>query len=292
MNDAWLRAMRGGDFEAAWRVTDALESSRAEGANLETHLLWDGTDPNGRRVAVRSLHGLGDALQFSRFLPALAERAAELTVAVPPALVRLFAMQEQFGRVVNGWREFLFPPGTVEIEIMELAYVFRATEAALPPPVLIAPERPPDALARVLQGERTRVALVPASSGWGGKSPIPWSDFRPVMERTRFRFFHFQPASGDQPGVRSLSRWTADLSELAAALTAMDLVVTVDGMIAHLAGSLRRPVWLLLDAGCDWRWQEGRADSPWYPTMRIFRRGREGWDAVLSRVGEALDAIP
>jgi hypothetical protein len=291
MNDAWLRAMRAGDFEAAWRVTDALEATRAQGVKPETHLLWDGTDPRGRRVVVRSLHGLGDALQFSRFLPLLAGVAEELTVAVPPALLRLFARQPGFGYVVDGWSEFRFPPDTVEIEIMELAYVFRATADALPPPALIAPNFVPQPLATELDGTRSpRVVIAPASSGWGGKSPIPWSEFRALVARTGVRCFHVQPGVGDQPRTRSLSRWTAELCDLAAALMHIDLVVTVDGMLAHLAASLGRPTWLLLDAGCDWRWQDGRDDSPWYPTMRIFRRGREGWGAVLTRVIAALDA--
>jgi hypothetical protein len=297
MNDAWLRAMRAGDFEAAWRVTDALEATRILGVNPETHLLWDGTPPRDRQVVVRSLHGLGDALQFSRFLPQLADMAKELTVAVPPALVQLFAIQPRFGHVVDGWAEFRFPAGAVQIEIMELAYVFRATAATLPPPLLVAPKEMPQPLATELVAERPRIAIAPASSGWGGKSPIPWSELRPLTARSQFRFFHFQPGvgdqpgMGDQPGIRSLSRWTGGLCELAAALMHIDLVVTVDGMLAHLAASLGRPTWLLLDAGCDWRWQDARTDSPWYPTMRIFRRGREGWNAVLSRVGAEFEVI-
>jgi hypothetical protein len=81
---------------------------------------------------------------------------------------------------------------------------------------------------------------------------------------------------GDQSGIWSLSRWTTELCDLAAALMRIDLVVTVDGMLAHLAASLGRPTWLLLDAGCDWRWQDARDDSSWYPTMRIFGEAARG----------------
>lgn len=290
---AWQRAMRAGDLEAAWRATDAIEARRAAEFDPSSHLVWDGRRPDGRRVAVRALHGLGDAIQFSRYLPRLEAIAAELVTAVPPALLRLFRRQPGFGRVVDGWREFCWPDDVVTMEIMELAYVFRSTVETIPPPGLVAP--PFDHLPAREPGKK-RVAIFPASSGWGGKAPVPLRAFLPLLDRADVRLCDFLPEGGPRlPGSTRLSRWTTDVADLAGALREMDLVIAVDTMAAHLAASLGRPVWLLLEAAADWRWMEGRSDSPWYPRLRVFRRGAdEDWSAVIARAVSGLDdgAIP
>ncbi len=90
-------------------------------------------------------------------------------------------------------------------------------------------------------------------------------------------------------GIIDLSDGLADFAETAAAVSALDLVISVDTAAAHLAGALARPVWAMIPAVPDWRWLIGREDSPWYPTMRIFRQPRRGdWDTVVRRLGEAL----
>lgn len=88
--------------------------------------------------------------------------------------------------------------------------------------------------------------------------------------------------------IRALSPFTADVVEAAAALLQLDLFITVDSMAAHLAGALGRPVWLLLKRDADWRWMQGRDDSPWYPTMRLFRQQSSGWSDVIENVAAAL----
>ena len=92
-------------------------------------------------------------------------------------------------------------------------------------------------------------------------------------------------------GLATVHEAVGDFADTAALAQMMDLVVTVDTSVVHLAGALGRPAWVLLPAQPDWRWLLGRADSPWYPTVRLFRQAEPGdWDGVLSRVGEALDA--
>src|SRR5262249_23935798 len=94
------------------------------------------------------------------------------------------------------------------------------------------------------------------------------------------------------PGVTDLSSYLTDFVETAGAVESLDLVVTVDTSVAHLAGGLGEPVWGLLPSGSGWRWVLGREDRPWYPTMRLFRQsGNEGWGGVVSRVGAELRAV-
>jgi ADP-heptose:LPS heptosyltransferase len=99
------------------------------------------------------------------------------------------------------------------------------------------------------------------------------------------------PGLAERPSGFGIVAGEHDVHELACVMRALDLVITVDSLAAHLAGALPVPVWTLPQAGCDWRWMIDRDDSPWYPTMRLFRQGREGdWDDVAARVARELEA--
>ena len=294
-HERWLAAMRGGDFEQAWRETDILERPRrAGGIAGERNLLWDGRDLRGRRVLVRCLHGLGDTLQFSRFLPALNTATAELVVAAQPPLVEFLGTQAGIGRVRNGWERWRNDEGFAEVEIMELAYVFRACAHSLPAPHLCVNGDAAAPLNRALEVPGPRVAVFWAASGWGGRRHIPLSAFDQLTGYCPAKFFSFQQGSSESEAGNSrlrpvrLSHLTSRISDLAAALSRMDLVLAVDSMPAHLAASLGRRVWLLLEPEADWRWMDDREDTPWYPTMRIFRQAEPTWDAAMDRIGAEL----
>jgi hypothetical protein len=164
----WLAAMLAGDFEAAWRETDRIELPRRAAARAghsvahAAHLVWDGSTFAGRRVRVRCNHGLGDTLQFIRFVPGVVAVAREVTVLVQPHLVALLAGDPRFGHVIDGWTDDP-PPCDVEIEVMELAYACRATPATLPRPAYLPVAR---VVARKSSGmnDATRTAVF---------SPIP-----------------------------------------------------------------------------------------------------------------------
>jgi hypothetical protein len=302
---AWLAAMHDGDFEAAWRATDRLELSRriaeAEGRDAwqPHHLLWNGTPFAGREVRVRCNHGLGDTVQFIRFVPAIVASGAKVTVLVQPALLPLFAGDQRFGDVRNGWTEEAPPPCDIEIEVMELAYAFRATQETLPRDVpylplssLVAgraalPSWPPE--------EGLRVGLVWAASDWDRTRSVPLQSLAPLGSVAGPSFYSLQQGSErearrDAPfELRPLSEHTEDVTAAAAAIMALDLVISVDAMLAHLAGALGRPTWLLLQRECDWRWMRGRSDTPWYPTMRLFRQRVHGdWSAPVAAMVRAL----
>lgn len=296
--------MRAGDWESAWRETDFLETARRAGRVPPgpQHLRWDGTPLAGRSVRVRCLHGLGDTLQFMRFVPGLAAQARALHFLVQPALLPLLQGLPGLGEVSNGWTDDP-PPCEVEIEVMELAYARRCTPDRVPPPLTALRER---AATRPLCGEvqalldeargLRKVGLLWSASEWDPTRSIPVQSLAPLLRAAGARFFSLQQgeAAADPAvqalGLVALSAHTAAVEDAAAAMMRLDLVIAVDGMPAHLAASLGRPTWLLLKQSADWRWMAGRQDSPWYPSMRLWRQERDGdWGDVVERVARSLD---
>lgn len=302
----WMAAMRAGDWAAAWRATDALERPRRQ-AQLQPgferrpwHLCWDGTPFEGRSVLVRCEHGLGDTLQFLRFVPLLQRRARELHLMAQPPLVRLLQGAPGLGQVHDGWRGPGWPAHEVEIEVMELAYAFRASPADLPPPYPhLAGQARRHSRLQFDGGPgaaRLHVGLLWAASDWDASRSLPWPALAPLLQVPEVRFHALQqgPAAlqaAGSPGVLPLWQRTARIEDAAAAMLHMDAVVAIDGMAAHLAASLGRPTWVLLRHEADWRWMERRGDSPWYPSMRLFRQRRPGdWAGPVEAVAAALRA--
>lgn len=291
----WLMAMRRGDWEAAWRATDRLElprRARQRQPGFERrpeHLRWDGTPAIDRTVIVRCEHGLGDTLQFMRFLPLL--RASQLFFLVQPPLVDLLRGAPGLGEVRNYWTADP-PPHEVDLEVMELPYVVRCTLEHLPPPGPIPVGLPAFALP---EDARLRVGIVWSCSHWEPSRSIPLAALAPLFALEEVRFFSLQqgePAADPllrRLPIEPLSPRTADIRMAAAAMQSLDLVITIDSMPAHLAGLLGRPTWVLLKRDADWRWMEGRSDSPWYPGLRLFRQPREGdWEGTGREVAQAL----
>ncbi|WBY02626.1 hypothetical protein PE066_03555 [Ramlibacter tataouinensis] len=302
----WMAAMRAGDWAAAWRATDALEIPRRRMQSQPGferrpwHLCWDGTPFEGRTVLVRCEHGLGDTLQFLRFVPLLRQRARELHLMVQPPLVALLTGAPGLGQVHDGWQGPHWPKHEVEIEVMELAYALRTTAATLPPPY---PHLAGQAgrRSRLRIGEepgqgRVRVGLLWAASDWDSSRSLPWPVLAPLLRCPGVRFHALQQgpaahAAALDPAVVPLWQRTDRIEDAAAAMLQMDLVIAIDGMAAHLAGGQGRPTWLLLKHEADWRWMDGRSDSPWYPSMRLFRQRRAGdWAGLVDEVAAALSA--
>lgn len=305
-----MQAMRRGDFAAAWAETDRIEHERRalERAGRlvwqDHYLLWNGEAFDGCRVLIQCNHGMGDTLQFLRFVPMVWAVAHSVTLWVQPPLVPLLCGTEEFGDVRNGWSDSgVSPPaGELEIEIMELAYAFRCTASTLPadaPYLPLASLHPHCAKLPILpRGDETRVGLLWAASDWDPRRSIPLQALEPLFQIPGVRFYNFQqgPHANDHSASASklvpLFESTREVIQAAAAMLEMDLILTVDSMAAHLAGALGRPVWLLLRHEADWRWLTGRTDSPWYPTMRIYRQPREGaWESVVANVVRDLRRI-
>ncbi|MBC4017229.1 ADP-heptose--LPS heptosyltransferase [Siccirubricoccus deserti] len=286
----WDRHMRSGDWDAAWAISDTVLQARAGTTDWHRprHLqaVWDGTAPAGRRVLVRCYHGLGDTIQFIRFVPQLQAIAAEVTVWAQPALLPLIGTLPGIGRLLplhDGTPEAAFD---VDIEVMELAHLFRPTPSTLPAQV---PYLHPGRAARRSR-DCLAVGLVWQAGAWDDSRSVPIALLRPLSEIPGVTL-HILQRGAAAPGF-GLASGADDILQAARMMTTLDLIVSVDSMPAHLAGALGLPVWTLLTHRADWRWMEGREDSPWYPTMRLLRQPGPGdWGAVVARLCRDLRAL-
>jgi hypothetical protein len=287
----WMRLMRRGDFEGAWRVGDELMASRAGDRfdHLPRHMqpVWDGTPLDGARVLVRCYHGLGDTLQFIRYAPMLRELAARVDVWAQPALIPLLRTADGIDRLLP--LDDGPPPGGYDahVEVMELPHVFRTTERTVPGRVPYLHAAP----AEMEDDGRVRVGLVWQAGDWDGRRSVPVSMLEPLAEIHGVDLHVLQrgPALGERPAGFGVDSGSDDVLETARVMRALDVVVTVDSMPAHLAGALGVRTWTLLHSDCDWRWRDEGDRTPWYPTMRLFRQRRAGdWKAVVERVAAQL----
>ncbi|MES2712362.1 MAG: ADP-heptose--LPS heptosyltransferase [Pseudomonadota bacterium] len=287
---AWMALMRGGQWAEAWQISDAALAARAGRRDwyAPRHLqaVWDGTPLHDRRVLVRCYHGLGDTIQFIRFIPCLRDIAAEVTTWVQPALIPLLRTMPGVGRLEplhDGTPEIAHD---VDIEIMELAHALRVTPATLPAEVpYLHPPEP-----RTWQ-PGLAVGLVWAAGEFDPARSVPLRLLEPLADVPGVQLHVLQhgPALAERPPGFGLDAETADILALASHMRGLDLVISVDTMPAHLAGALGVPVWLMLRQDADWRWMQDRDTSPWYPTMRLFRQAESGdWAPLARRVVTCL----
>lgn len=291
----WTGLMRRGDFAGAWRVSDAaLRARRGQClAHLPRHEqpVWDGTPPHGRRVLVHCYHGLGDTIQFIRYAPLLRTLAAEVAVWAPPALLPLLRTATGIDRLLPLDDGAPLAGFDVHVEVMELPHLFRTELATIPAEVPYL-HVPPATLPR---DGRLAVGLVWRAGDWDARRSIPFPLLAPLAETTGVTLHLLQrgPALTEAPDGFGVVSGSDDVLEAARVMRALDLVISVDSMPTHLAGALGVPVWTLLHGDADWRWMTRRDDSPWYPTMRLFRqRPRAGaWALVIARVAAELTAL-
>jgi hypothetical protein len=296
----WLVHMLRDDFEAAWRESDRIRASGFP----DPHRFWQGEEFAGKRLIVRCLHGFGDAVQFLRYAPALRERADRLIVEVPPALFELAAMFDGVDEVITwGERAPAQPPEwDVQMEINELPYVFRTIGSELPLSVSYlrlrrAVKQESRPVAR--KQESLRVGVVWGSGDWNASRSVPLDLLRGALRTPGCEFWNLQGGAQRQEwsGVQDCGQLHAaavcesSIPHLAGLIEQLDLVVTPDTLAAHLAGALGTPAWVMLEHAADWRWQHKRSDSPWYPSLRLFRQHTPGdWQSVVTQIGEALRA--
>jgi hypothetical protein len=292
--ERWMQYMRKGKFAEAWSVSDRLLSSRApEQWRLPRHyqMVWDGTSLAGKRVLVRCYHGLGDTIQFIRYAPLLREIAKEVIVWAQPELIPLLRSVAGIDRLVplnDG------VPGVeydLDIEVMELPYIFRSTLSTIPSYVPYLDVEP----LHLTHSERTlSVGLVWRAGFWDQRRNIPFSDLAPLFRVDNTSLFILQAGAASAGWKEGLGIHPGEfsLSDYARVISGLDLLISVDSMPVHLAGALGVPVWTLLQKEADWRWMENRTDSPWYPSMRLFRQEEQGnWKPVIENVTSCLKQV-
>lgn len=295
--------LRSGELEAGWRAYEwrwrhpRFEDARRSVAGPA----WDGSPLEGARILVRAEQGLGDTLQFARFLPLVSGLGGRVTFECQPELVRLLARQGLADRVLARGE----PLGGFDLQapLLSLPRLLGTTLRNLPNrvPYLAAEPGLAAAWADRLAGiSGLRVGLVwggnPANRIDGARS-LPLELLAPLGRVGGVTWLSLQKGPpADQLrtppaglAIRDLAPALRDFADTAALLAHLDLVVTVDTAVAHLAGALGRPVWLLLAAVADWRWLRDRTTSPWYPSARLFRQPKPAdWRALAEQVGEAL----
>lgn len=286
----WLGHMLAGQFESAWQESDAI----AARGKPDAHRFWDGKPLHGRMVLIRCLHGLGDTLQFIRYVPLVRAIARSVTIEAQPALKLLLQQAEIADHVVT-WGE-PEPAWDQQIEIIELPRIFRTTLDSIPSQVpyldLKLDRRD---TCECNDARPLRVGLVWAAGSYNPARSVRFEEIKQLLEVGGIAFHSLQ--SGDERiDLVGRNGDVVDLYDdsvlaMARHVSRLDLVITVDTMMAHLAGAMGRPVWTLLPYEGDWRWMLEREDSPWYPTMRLFRQRKPGeWSDVIGRVKQALCA--
>lgn len=291
----WLQYMRQGAFEKAWEFSDAvLQERRGKPCwHWPRHYqyIWDGTPLQGKRVLVRCYHGLGDTIQFIRYMPLLKAVAAEVIVWAQAPLIPLIETVEGVDRILplhDGTPEVAYD---VDVESMELPHIFRTTLQTIPatiPYLHVAPKALPK------KPGQLAVGLVWQGGDWDESRSLLFEQLQPLAKVEGVQFFILQAnaAAAGWDGTLGVPACGSSLYEDACTIKGLDLLISVDTMTAHLAGALGTNVWNLLQADADWRWMEGRADSPWYPTMRLFRQSVPGdWNGVVEEVIKALQAL-
>ena len=289
--DAWTRSVQQGDFAAAWQISDAVLRARVGVPcwHLPRHQqwLWNGDPLAGKRVLIHCFHGLGDTIQFVRYAPAVRALAAEVIVWVQPALLGLLRGTAGVDRWLPLHDGVPDVRRDADVEIMELPHVFRSTLRTLPAQVPYLHVSP----SAGFDPSRYHVGLAWQAGDWDTARSVPLGQLAALGEIPGVTLHALQrgPALEDwRDGFGPISG-SDDAVSAARAMQALDLVISVDSFPAHLAGALGRPVWTLLHAAPDWRWLVARDDSPWYPTMCLFRQERPGdWQPVIARVAAAL----
>jgi hypothetical protein len=295
LESEWAAAMRAHDFARAWAINEAdlarripKGSPKHEGPRHLQHI-WRGEPLAGVRVLVRCYHGLGDTLQFIRFAAPLRRLAREVIVWAQPELLPMIEGVEGVDRALPLHDGVSDVDYDVDIEIMELPFALKATRRMIERMSYLRAEPPLWRFHRDPADCEIHIGLVWRAGDWDRRRSVPLHLFAPLAQ-TGVRLHLLQPvtvADGLVPFTAS-DLACAEIPAVAAAISQLDLILTVDTMMAHLAGALGLPVWTLLCEDCDWRWGEG-ATTPWYPTMRLFRQIRAGdWTNVISEVLEAL----
>ncbi|MEX0269312.1 tetratricopeptide repeat protein [Leptolyngbyaceae cyanobacterium UHCC 1019] len=264
---------------------------------------WDGSPLNGKTILLYAEQGMGDTIQFIRYVSFVAQQGGHILLECHPPLVNLLQTIPHLEQIIPYGTAL--PTFDVHAPLMSLPYIFKTTLDTIPAdiPYLLAPKSTDFLLTprpSPLASSALKIGFV-----WDGNPQNPYNRSRtcplefllPLAEIPGVTLYSLQkePKPKDlellqaHPEVQDLRSRLDNFTDTAAFMQQLDLIIAVDTAVAHLAGALGKPTWLLLPFAPDWRWMCDRPDSPWYPTMRLFRQPSYGdWESVLEDLQVAL----
>lgn len=285
-------------FEIRWHQKQARQERHYEGPQ------WQGEDLSGKTILVYEEQGFGDTILCSRYIPLIKQRGGRVMLECKKALHRLFANIEGLDALVAetpaaGSYDYHVP-------MMSLPGIFKTDETNIPTCATLtaAPEVPAEAARLLALGEgKLRVGIVWSGSltfGRNRKRAVSLERFLPLAGIPGVQCYSLQKGpcekdlaeQGAEGLILPLGAHVDDFADTAAVLQQLDLIIMTDSSVAHLAASLGRPVWNLLGSFAYWLYLHDREDSPWYPTMKLFRQQKPGdWDGVFEKVERELKKL-
>jgi tetratricopeptide (TPR) repeat protein len=293
-----------GDFSEGWKKYEWRLKRPAHKERNFTQPLWLGEESlSGKTILVHAEQGFGDTLQFVRYIPLLASKGARVVLEVQPALKTLITSLEGVSFLVARGEEL--PTFDLHCPILSLPLAFKTELASIPAnvPYLHTPEdRQQKWRAELPKKNGLRVAFA-----WSGSATheqdtvrsIPLAKWEPLFKIPGIEWISIQRdlRPGDREilsanGILHFGNDLADFSDTAAIVSESDLTLSVDTSVAHLAGALNQPAWILLQHSPDFRWLLDRSDSPWYPRAKLFRQPAFGdWGSVIAAAGKELGSL-
>lgn len=263
---------------------------------------WQNQDITGKNLLVHTEQGAGDAMQFIRYIPLIKDRCAKIILVCMPELVPLFAEVEGVSQVRS--------PGNIDssefdvyVPLMSLPYICQTTLDNIPVtiPYLENPGK------FTLPTDQTKQSKLKVGIVWAGSAThkndkyrsAQLTDILPFLANSQIEFYSLQKGERVKDlellpnlPIHNLSEHINNYGDTANIIQELDLVIGVDTSVIHLAGALGKPVWVLLSVNCDWRWLLERKDSPWYPTMRLYRQNNLGdWSDVVKNIAKDLNNL-
>lgn len=286
------------EYEWRWKIQDHYLPSLSQP-------LWDGSDIRGRTILLHAEQGLGDTIQFIRYAPLVASMGAKVIVVCQKELSRIVQTVENIGHVV-AYGDAL-PYFEIHCPLMRLPMIFQTTLETIPVKIPYM-SAAPSLVAQWKQRIRNDSSMFKIGLAWAGRPThvddrnrsCPLELLLPLIKLDNITLYSLQKGSVARQienlprGVKIIDyvQMLHDFYDTAALIENLDLVITVDTALAHLTGALGKSVWTLLRYAPDWRWLLNREDSPWYPTMRLFRQQSPGdWKGVVERVTGSIKEI-
>ena len=292
------------NFEEGWREYEWRFRIKDSTSRTFQQTRWDGLPLNGRSILVHAEQGFGDTIQYIRYLPAVQSLGGYVIFECQKPLYRLLKSCAGIDEIIE--RTSTCEPLAqfdVHIPLLSLPGIFGTTLDNIPsevPYISVDPKLVTQWRMRLNNNDDFKIGIV-----WAGspkhkkdrKRSCSLADFAPLAEIPGVVFYSLQKGPASKEALNppegmnliNLENDLNDFTDTAAVIVNLDLVISVDTAVAHLAGAIGKPVWALLHFAPDWRWLLKRNDSPWYPTLRLFRQTKiDYWDRVFEKIKEAL----